>query len=324
LPDDWVINISDLKNRSKNGRDAASSALNELMGNGYAERVEGRDNFGRFMYEYTVFEQPQSGFTVTDKPKRISRNGKTVTDKPILQNTNPLNTNKENTNESEEKKLKIFPTHTLEKDPDNEEEKDLHVIPTTTQITHVIKNGVFISTTKEETEKPTESKGGVRILLTKDKFVLAENALKVTTEAQINGFGKLSTIFKAELLEKYFIHTMIDYFDTEEGRRLEGIDAHNTKFVIDKFEKYSHFIIEKVNKANPIKNDNENLSADELIQMTRVEYIMYLQSATGSKKMSKEEADKLNRYWGMCFPNNMKGTIAGLNKWIKEKVVQPC
>ena len=35
LPPDWQLNLSDLKNRSKDGRDASAAGLRELRTNGY-------------------------------------------------------------------------------------------------------------------------------------------------------------------------------------------------------------------------------------------------------------------------------------------------
>ena len=78
LPDDWQIYIEDLKNRSKDGRDSTTSAVNELMKKGYIKRTPAKDEkTGRFKggYDYEVYEMPieisESGEVdrVTENPK---------------------------------------------------------------------------------------------------------------------------------------------------------------------------------------------------------------------------------------------------------------
>jgi hypothetical protein len=85
LPDDWKVTVSDLKNRSKDGRDATSSAMQSLIQAGYVVRESEHDKAGRFAgYNYYVFETPEqaseflststvSGLTVYG----FSENGKT-------------------------------------------------------------------------------------------------------------------------------------------------------------------------------------------------------------------------------------------------------
>ena len=61
LPDDWKIYIEDLKNRSKDGRDSTTSAINELMKKGYIKRTPIKDDkTGKFKggYDYEVYEIP--------------------------------------------------------------------------------------------------------------------------------------------------------------------------------------------------------------------------------------------------------------------------
>lgn len=78
LPDDWNIYIEDLKNRSKDGRDSTTSAVNELIKMGYIKRAPAKDEkTGKFKggYDYEVYEMPieidESGEVnrVTEKPK---------------------------------------------------------------------------------------------------------------------------------------------------------------------------------------------------------------------------------------------------------------
>ena len=86
LPSDWQINVADLSNRSKDGRDATASALSELQKAGYIKRTKINDEGGKFAgYDYEVHEVKTSttngktvnGFSVNG----LSVNGKSVTNK---------------------------------------------------------------------------------------------------------------------------------------------------------------------------------------------------------------------------------------------------
>ena len=86
LPDDWEIYVSDLKNRSRNGRDATAKTLNELIKHGYIKRTERREK-GQFKgYQYDVYE---TGVPNTGKPDTVNPN----TDNPNTENPSLLNTN---------------------------------------------------------------------------------------------------------------------------------------------------------------------------------------------------------------------------------------
>lgn len=97
LPDYWQIYIEDLKNRSKDGRDSTTSAVNELMKKGYIKRTPAKDEkTGRFKggYDYEVYEMPieisESGEInrVTENPE----SGKTeIGEIPIPENPKLLN-----------------------------------------------------------------------------------------------------------------------------------------------------------------------------------------------------------------------------------------
>lgn len=78
LPDDWQIYIEDLKNRSKDGRDSTTTAVNELIALGYIKRTPSKDEkTGKFKggYDYEVYEMPievnesRAINRVTEKPK---------------------------------------------------------------------------------------------------------------------------------------------------------------------------------------------------------------------------------------------------------------
>jgi DNA-binding MarR family transcriptional regulator len=61
LPNDWNINLADLSNRSTDGRDSVSSAINELIDKKYITRTQTVDDKGRFNgYDYTIYEEPFS------------------------------------------------------------------------------------------------------------------------------------------------------------------------------------------------------------------------------------------------------------------------
>lgn len=97
LPDDWQIYLSEIKNHARDGKDATRTAVDELIKAGYITRKEAEKQVGRFAgYNYTVSDFPQRennrvGFSATDEPQRMNRNGKSAT-------TNNIQTNKVKTN----------------------------------------------------------------------------------------------------------------------------------------------------------------------------------------------------------------------------------
>jgi hypothetical protein len=111
LPPDWDLNVSDLKNRSRDGRDATSAGIRELIDNGYCRRIRSREKGGVFAgYDYEVSDikfEPQTENPVMVEPQTdnpITENPKT--DNPITENPEQVNTNfnnetlKVNTNNS--------------------------------------------------------------------------------------------------------------------------------------------------------------------------------------------------------------------------------
>ena len=73
LPDNWQINIADLANRSKDGRDGTAAGLTELIEAGYIIRQRVLNEKKQFEgWDYNVFEQPKQA----DDWK--SENGKSV------------------------------------------------------------------------------------------------------------------------------------------------------------------------------------------------------------------------------------------------------
>lgn len=68
-PDDWVVMVCDLVDKSTEGRDAVYNAIRELLVCGYVVRTELRDSKGKIQkYEYTVYEQPLTENPYTDNP----------------------------------------------------------------------------------------------------------------------------------------------------------------------------------------------------------------------------------------------------------------
>lgn len=144
LPPGWVLNIPDLKNRSKDGRDSTAAGLRELMENGYCRRSTLRSEGGTFGgYDYEVSdikefepEQPETENPSTVQPK--TENPKTEnpsTDKPETENPELINTysNKDsiipNTNSNKaaqnEFSASLFPEPEIVKSEKEKEKKTL-------------------------------------------------------------------------------------------------------------------------------------------------------------------------------------------------------
>lgn len=102
LPEDWNLNISDLKNRSKDGRDATANGIKELIENGYCFREKKRSDSGLFVgYNYHVSDckdfEPKTENTFSDVPfteNPVSDN--LVSENPISDNPTLVNTNSSN------------------------------------------------------------------------------------------------------------------------------------------------------------------------------------------------------------------------------------
>jgi len=123
LPDDWNLNISDLKNRSKDGRDSTAAGMRELIEAGYCERGKKRNEAGMFVgYQYNISDckdfEPKTENTFSDIPQTenpVSVNLETEnpnSENPTLVNTNSNNETLEpNTNDSKatQKVASLFP-----------------------------------------------------------------------------------------------------------------------------------------------------------------------------------------------------------------------
>lgn len=92
MPDDWMIYITDLVKRGKDGKASVQSGIKELMDAGYITREKKKKADGTFDgWEYTVFEMRITDGGNTDSRK--SADGKSATTKYL----NKLNTNNNQT-----------------------------------------------------------------------------------------------------------------------------------------------------------------------------------------------------------------------------------
>lgn len=106
LPEDWKICLSDLVNRSVDGRDSMNTAIKELENFGYLKRVIERKENGCFKHFcYVVFECPENqeindscddtnNQPFTENPLM----DKPIVEKPFTENPQLLTTNILNTN----------------------------------------------------------------------------------------------------------------------------------------------------------------------------------------------------------------------------------
>jgi hypothetical protein len=102
LPDDWKVYVKDLQNRSRDGRDAVVSGIQELLEFGYMSMKKVQGEKGRFAgVEYTIYERPISELTVTgfsgsgSTVTGFSVTGQSVTNNNNLTNTQITNNKKE-------------------------------------------------------------------------------------------------------------------------------------------------------------------------------------------------------------------------------------
>jgi len=93
LPSDWDVKLSDLENRSTDGRDSTNAGIKELIEAGYITRVPIKEN-GKFMgYDYSVSETPPA--PGKKEPERVFRNGSPATENPTLLSTPEPRTEKQ-------------------------------------------------------------------------------------------------------------------------------------------------------------------------------------------------------------------------------------
>lgn len=89
LPDDWDYSLKGLVAICKENRDAIQSALNELKTYQYLTINRSRDSFGRYEYEYIIYEIPaKERIKSRDSPNT----GFPYTDLPLPENPHQINT----------------------------------------------------------------------------------------------------------------------------------------------------------------------------------------------------------------------------------------
>jgi hypothetical protein len=82
-PDDWTLHVKDIMREGSIGRDKAYSILKELIEAGYAQRIDERDEHGKFdSTTIVVHERPHTEKPYTDNPD---------TEKPYPENTEHTN-----------------------------------------------------------------------------------------------------------------------------------------------------------------------------------------------------------------------------------------
>ena len=92
LPPDWQLNLSDLKKRSRDGRDATATGLRELISNGYCRRCKVRNEDGTFDgwdYEVSDIQEFEPN---TENPFAAN----SYTDNSDTENTTLINTHSNN------------------------------------------------------------------------------------------------------------------------------------------------------------------------------------------------------------------------------------
>lgn len=167
LPPDWQLNLSDLKNRSKDGRDATAAGLRELITNGYCQRCKVRGDGGTFVrcdYEVSDIKEfePQTENPFMDAPQTenpVAVNPETEkpdTGKPTLINTNltkdsnTLTTNPSNT--AQNAFASLFPD-----EPKVEEPKEKKTLFRNSDVYKMVKfeNGVGVDYSEFESKFAT-------------------------------------------------------------------------------------------------------------------------------------------------------------------------
>lgn len=107
LPENWVLNMTDLKNRSTDGRDSLMSGINELIKAGYCKRNRVRSGDGTIVgvnYEiadFKAFEQ-ETDFPVMDEPQTEKPfTGNPAEENPLLIKTNKKESTKGSKHETQ-------------------------------------------------------------------------------------------------------------------------------------------------------------------------------------------------------------------------------
>lgn len=95
LPDDWELHFNKLKKNATDGKTSTRSGLDELKDNGYLVYTKTRNEEGKFVHNYDIYEIPQDISPDTEKQDMDNRD---TEKRDLLLSTNKQNTNKQNTN----------------------------------------------------------------------------------------------------------------------------------------------------------------------------------------------------------------------------------
>ncbi|NQU54079.1 MAG: hypothetical protein HQ522_16240 [Bacteroidetes bacterium] len=111
LPDDWSLNISDLKNRSKDGRDSVYAGIKELRENGYCKVTQLMDGNKYAGVEYVISDYKAFDTFTEHTYTEHTYTEHTYTENPPLLSTKEKSTNgkKETKKEPEKKSGSLFP-----------------------------------------------------------------------------------------------------------------------------------------------------------------------------------------------------------------------
>lgn len=215
LPDDWQLNISDLKNRSKDGRDSTANGINELIEHSYCRRLRNRSNGGIFAgFDYEVSDikfAPQPENPDMDNPqeeKPFTENPDT--ENPFTENPEQINTNntnnlfKQNTNNrvtpenefSDTPAQILFPENNFDfKQQDENKEKK-------------------VAQKKESTERKTLFKNS-------DVYTLVD--FSTPEGADYTEFEKLYSTPEFSTVDLvYYFHVVCDWSDTKNMKRTKA------------------------------------------------------------------------------------------------------
>ena len=128
LPDEWDYSIEGLIAICKENETAIKSILKELKDHNYLIIRRCRSNFGRFDYEYDIYEKPYSNLPEVENPPTVKPPmEEPQVEEPEVENQGQLNTNILNTNKLNTKRLNTNNKPTLEEIENYVKEKDLNV-----------------------------------------------------------------------------------------------------------------------------------------------------------------------------------------------------
>lgn len=95
LPDDWELHFNELKKNATDGKTSTRSGLDELKDSGYIIYTKTRDDKGKFVHNYDIYEIPQD---ISPNTEKQDTDNQDTEKRDVLLSTNELNTNQLNTN----------------------------------------------------------------------------------------------------------------------------------------------------------------------------------------------------------------------------------